>query len=407
VITDLVKQDGRVAGAIGFPVTGLDFYVFQAKAVVVSTGGWELKAPGSDNHNMTGDGQAVSFRAGADLSGKSTFYAQAAYAAYPSWRGGRAARSVFRYYTDAEGARVAHGYESDIGLDIAFHDGRGPMYHDLDAATPEDVERMWKRQENSDAMESNRVGFDPRKGGKFLLCGGNTGTSIGGGLWPINRKCATTIPGLYAAGDSCDHKARWWGGLVPGAVTGTRAGLGAAEYASRIEKPSIDREHLNRLKKRMYGPIERKSGFDPRWVTQLLLGTMAPYYVLIIKREDRLQAALTMVNFFSEHYVSKLRAADSHELRLCHETANLVLGAQIVLKTCLFRTESRRMNYREDYPRRVDPDWLAWIRIRNEDGEIKLSKVPIPDKWWPDLSRPYEERYPVRFPGEERKGSAS
>jgi hypothetical protein len=31
---------------------------------------------------------------------------------------------------------------------------------------------------------------------------------------------------------------------------------------------------------------------------------------------------------------------------------------------------------------------------------MKLLKEPIPKEWWPDLSKPYEERYPIRFPGE-------
>jgi hypothetical protein len=31
---------------------------------------------------------------------------------------------------------------------------------------------------------------------------------------------------------------------------------------------------------------------------------------------------------------------------------------------------------------------------------MKVLKVPVPKEWWPDLSRPYRERYPERFPGE-------
>jgi len=27
-------------------------------------------------------------------------------------------------------------------------------------------------------------------------------------------------------------------------------------------------------------------------------------------------------------------------------------------------------------------------------------KEPVPKEWWPDLSKPYKERYPERFPGE-------
>jgi succinate dehydrogenase/fumarate reductase flavoprotein subunit len=101
-----------------------------------------------------------------------------------------------------------------------------------------------------------------------------------------------------------------------------------------------------------------------------------------------------------EHLVPKLFARDPHELRLAHETKNMVLSAEMRLRSALFRTESRGNHYREDYPRRDDPDWLAWVKIEEEQGKMKLTKVPVPKEWWPDLSMPYQQRYPFRFPGE-------
>lgn len=113
-----------------------------------------------------------------------------------------------------------------------------------------------------------------------------------------------------------------------------------------------------------------------------------------------MQAALTIITFIKNHLVPQMFAKDAHELRLAHETKNMVLSAEMRLRSSLFRTESRGNHYREDYPRRDDPNWLAWTKIKEEQGEMKLIKVPIPKKWWPDISEPYEERYPYRFPGE-------
>jgi succinate dehydrogenase/fumarate reductase flavoprotein subunit len=183
-------------------------------------------------------------------------------------------------------------------------------------------------------------------------------------------------------------------------VTGKRAGLEAAEYALQAEKPVIDEEELGRLKKFVYGPAQRKAGFSPRWVTQLLQNTMIPYFILYIKHGERLQAALTIVEFLRDHLVPKLMAKDPHELRLTHETANMVLNAEMILRASLFRTESRGLHYREDYPRRDDPTWLAWTKVKEEQGLMKVSKEPVPEEWWPDLSKPYEERYDLRFFGD-------
>jgi len=40
------------------------------------------------------------------------------------------------------------------------------------------------------------------------------------------------------------------------------------------------------------------------------------------------------------------------------------------------------------------------VLLKEENGEMTTFKKPIPEAWWPDLSIPYEERYPWRVPGE-------
>jgi succinate dehydrogenase/fumarate reductase flavoprotein subunit len=251
--------------------------------------------------------------------------------------------------------------------------------------------------------------FDPAGGGKMAMDGGDTWMAVGsqtGGIRVINKDCASTLPGLYAAGECCGT--RYLGGYHPApgfgltgsAVTGTRAGLGAAAYALKAENPAIDPDEIARLKKVLYAPAERKGGFNSRWVGQIVVNTMMPYFIKFIKHGDRLEAALTIIEFLKRHLVTKLYARDSHELWLAHETKNIVLNAEMILRCSLLRTESRCMHYREDYPRRDDPAWLAWIDLKDENGTMKLWKEPVPEKWWPDSSKPYEEIYPLRHPGE-------
>jgi succinate dehydrogenase/fumarate reductase flavoprotein subunit len=73
-----------------------------------------------------------------------------------------------------------------------------------------------------------------------------------------------------------------------------------------------------------------------------------------------------------------LMADDEHELRQAHETANMVLNAEMKLRASLMRTETRGSHYREDHPDRNDDEWLAWIKIRQAaDGSMQLVKHPI------------------------------
>ncbi|MFC1892008.1 twin-arginine translocation pathway signal protein, partial [Thermodesulfobacteriota bacterium] len=127
---------------------------------------------------------------------------------------------------------------------------------------------------------------------------------------------------------------------------------------------------------------------------------MIPYFIMYIKTEERMNAALTLVEFIKDHLSPKLTAKDPHELRLALETKNMILNAEMRLRSSLFRTESRGCHYREDFPRRDDDNWLAWVLLKEENGEMKMIKKDIPEEWKPDLSIPYEERYPIRLPGE-------
>ena len=230
----------------------------------------------------------------------------------------------------------------------------------------------------------------------------NVGT---GGIWVVDTQCSTSLPGLYAAGDcgGTRHNGAFivnvGNGTGPSAVTGKRAGAAAA-HAARTKMAAPDEAYVTGLRKARRAPLERRNGYSPRWVTQLLQNTMIPYFVSYIKHGARLQAALTNIEFMRDHLVPRMYATDPHELKLVHETENMVLAAEMILRASLFRKESRGAHYREDYPRRNDPEWLAWTQIKEEDGAMKVSKVPVPKEWWPDLSRPYEERYPIRFPGE-------
>lgn len=373
-VTDLIKQDGRVVGATGFSVDSSDLYIFKAKATVISAGAGGFRPwTGWPICNLTADGHVIAYKAGAEITGKE-FIDFHSYSAEIQFRSQLPVRqSLPEVLLDAEGNEIIRGV---FASDFAAHAGLWPF-----------------KDQNGRTIRS--VG------------GAAWGMSVHTteGIWPINTTCASSVPGLYAAGDSCGAMtvgACYFGAFATATAssTGARAGLNAAEYALQAEEPTVDDEELARLKKSIYEPLERKGGFSPRWVTQLLQNFMVPYFILRIKNRERLQATLTMVEFMRDHLVPKLKANDPHELRLAYETKNMVTNAEMRLRASLFRTESRGYHYREDYPRRDDPNWLAWVLLKEERGRMKAFKKPVPKEWWPDLSKPYEERYPSRFPGE-------
>ena len=55
------------------------------------------------------------------------------------------------------------------------------------------------------------------------------------------------------------------------------------------------------LRTAAYAPLQRRNGFDQEWILQQLKSITYPYYVWFVRHEDRLQAALTMVEFVKNH----------------------------------------------------------------------------------------------------------
>jgi succinate dehydrogenase / fumarate reductase flavoprotein subunit len=67
-ITDLIVHDGRVCGAVGLNVADGEALTIAAAATVIATGGLtRIYARSSASSNMSGEGYALAFRAGAEL----------------------------------------------------------------------------------------------------------------------------------------------------------------------------------------------------------------------------------------------------------------------------------------------------------------------------------------------------
>jgi succinate dehydrogenase/fumarate reductase flavoprotein subunit len=423
---ELLKQDGEIVGAVGFHTVSGELYIIHSKATVIASGSSSIKAAAQPSQYWTGDGDAMAYRAGVDIASKE-FYGtllgpdRADYLKrqeriskskevsgkqvdvlthFPSWFEGP---DSFRVPDlNAEGGPV-------IISPWEAHCGRAPVYVDLDAFPPATIKGITQRFQREGTAWADRIGFNPFGGGKLLCPGRRVRTDpipSGSGIWPIDKNCAGSLPGVYAAGNSCATMAAGASyvgmgfGLNHAAVTGARAGLAASEYALKSKTTKIDEAELLRVKQIVSAPMERQGGFSPGWVTQVLHGFTVPYFILQVKHGERLQAAITLVEFMKNHLAPKLIAKDAQEWRMAQEAKNIIFVSEMMLRSSLFRTESRGGHFREDYPRRDDPNWLSWVRLKNEQGAMKLYKEPIPEKWWPDLTRPYESRYPRMLPGE-------
>jgi succinate dehydrogenase/fumarate reductase flavoprotein subunit len=404
--------------------------VFKSKAVVLAAGGSSIKNEAKPIHYWTSDGHAMGFRVGTVIAGKEFIGepGRCLRAEFTSSRGSSELSSELNHYGDIDiltrfpafrsglmGPMVWPTLNAEGGpvLSPAWeaHCGRAPLYIDYRNMPPERIEiaKHFFNRLGTDEIDKIGLNIFEKDILKYTAGRESAAQNIHGGcgIWPIDANCASNVPGLYCAGNNCATMvsgAAYSGmgiGLCHASVTGARAGVGAAEYAIQNRNVKIDEAELASLKRIVCSPMERKGGFGPRWVIQVLQGFSVPYFIFNIKHEKRMQAALTFIEFMNQHLVPKLKANDPHEWRLAQETKNMVLNAEMALRASLFRTESRGTHFREDFPRRNDPEWLAWVKLQDKNGAMQLSKEPIPQEYWPDMSVPYDERYPKLLPMEE------
>ncbi len=391
MITHLIKEDGKIAGAAGFSIDETTVHIFRAKSVVLCSGAGGFKPNGFPICDLTHDGTVMAYHIGAKVTGKEwndghPGLSTNAAACYDGWHG------MFDRKPGLTRVEVHH----DLGVEMNYQAYMAG--NPIAGGPPGQIsgERVSGGPYRPEGFQDNRPpgpppgGHGPKSGG--APPGMEGGNAVGGssagmsihkseGLVPVNDKGASNIPGLYAAGDALGSYmagaiyTQVGSSLAGSAVQGGIAAEAAAAYASGLAMPTIPNNKRLKIQEEILAPLKRERGYSPAWVTQTLQGIMIPNFVLYIKKEPLLKAALAYVEELRDHHLPMLRAADLHELRLAHETANMIVNAEMKLLASIMRKESRCSHFRLDYP---DPDtknWNAWINIyKGRDGTMKLEK---------------------------------
>jgi succinate dehydrogenase/fumarate reductase flavoprotein subunit len=401
-ITHLLTDGSRVAGAIGYPFEEEKALVFKAKAVIMATGAGGYKPNGFPLHNTTFDGDAMAYRLGAEITGKEfvdTHETQEKTPANCWYPDGmlNIEKGLFKASLYNDAAIAAH--QGNVPYARPRPDGPPPGADMAGGGNARPVRPgLPKAASIRPPMNAHSVGGATT---------GNAGHKAEG-IFPADAKCGTSLEGLFAAGDalgSMQLGAVYYGPGHSGSGSATQgyvAGGVAAEYASKVSKVNISDQQISAFKKEMFAEREREKGYSPDWVTHTFRTIVSPYYVTFVKKEDRLRAALTNIEFLRDHFVPNMLASNTHDLRVAHDVKNMILNCEMKLRAGLFRTESRGTHYREDFPFRDDKNWLCWVTLKNNNGTMEPNKRPIPEKWRPAKNESYEKRYPYfRFPGEE------
>lgn len=393
-IIDFPVSDNRIKGAFGIGIENNTFYIIEAKAVMIATGGaaglYKPNNPGFSRHKMwyppfnTGAGYAMGIRHGAEMT---TFEMRfialrckdtiAPTGTLAQGAGAKQINSLGEIYEDKYGLTTS---ERVYGTGNENLEGRGPCYLKTEGITKEQEESLYKAYLNMAPsqtikwIESGRIPSQYNveiEGTEPYIVGGHTAS----GYW-VDTKRATTIKGLYAAGDvagGCPQK------YVTGALAeGEIAAIAALDYIAEHKTQAIDEEeihaHISEIEK-FTG--ENKSPFTIEELEEAMQTVMDSYAGGIKTNYRFNEEQLNIADYKIQQLIElsgKLHAGDFQELMYIYELRERLTVCRSVIAHLKARHETRWHSFAEnlDYPEKDDVNWRKYVNSRLENGEIKI-----------------------------------
>ena len=397
--TKLFVQNGMVCGAAGFNIRTGDFYEVRAKAVIGSTGNTLrlFRTPTNMPFNTwhcpynTGDIFSMAFEVGADLANMEYVRMSLMPKGF-SAAGFNAIFSMGCKLINAQGEYFMERYSNDANKSARnimvsscraeLQAGRGPLYVDGRHLKAEDRKHLmtmlgYDKDTLPDFLEAKGQSDLGNALVEIMLSEGTQAgpSEVAGAGILIDKDCASTVPGLYAAGDS-SHMQRCVHLCTTG---GYHAGKAAASYAQALGcSPELQKKAFEEERKRIYAPLERKRGISHTEFEDVVRTVMTENLVPN-KSELSLKTALTKLSRF-EPSRNDLRAGNFHELMRVHEAQHIIKVGKLMCEASLARKESRFAPYhfRTDYPEQNDQDYCGLIVLskgRKKEIETRFQKL--------------------------------
>ena len=314
-VTRLLKDGDRIAGAFAYWREQGRFVTFKAKAIVMATGGIGKAWPVTSNSwEYTGDGMALAYNAGAELKDMEFVQFHPTGMVWPPGVRGilvtEAVRGEGGILRNKNGERFMEKYDPkrmelstrDVvarAIYTEVREGRGTehggAYLDISHKPAEYV----KKKLPSMYHQFKELADVDITAGPMEV--GPTCHYVMGGINVHPETTASTVPGLFAAGEAAAglHGANRLGGnsLSDLLVFGRRAGQFAAQHAKETPAPKLDDAQIEEAERELLSPFERTGGDSPYDIHSALQETMQKL-VGIFRTEEDLRESLVELEKF-------------------------------------------------------------------------------------------------------------
>jgi succinate dehydrogenase/fumarate reductase flavoprotein subunit len=404
-VSHLLTEGSKIAGAVGINYRTGKTYLFKSKAVVLAAGSCSYTA---DVFEVCGEGYRMAYEIGAKMMGfdrggaivrprhvmcVGTLFSSTANSTGHALGGrlvNKLGENIFEKMTPEMRASGRVGQNMAIEKEIS--EGRGPIYEDYTQLDPETVKVLknmrkayWKRTKAEHGIDLFEEKVPLAQGVEQTVTPDFSNRM--GGIW-IDHKGESSIPGLFVVGDNTwpalamQHP---YNGAELGwaVLSGSRVGRFVREYVDSYGG-SFSPELVEKAEEKLLEltlPLTQNNGSTPDEIKEMILATMVPYDEVHSDKEH-LETALSEVKRIQKEELPNIRARNYHELRKVLEVHSMVLVAEMILKSELFREESRCGVRRKDYPLMDNLNWLKWIGLEKEHDKMKLFTENIPTPYY-------------------------
>ncbi|GAC1639446.1 MAG: fumarate reductase/succinate dehydrogenase flavoprotein subunit [Candidatus Dormibacteraceae bacterium] len=373
----LLKSAGRIAGALAYRRSDGSVILYRCAALLLATGGaGKMYRVTSNSWECTGDGTALAYDAGAQLRDMEMVQFHPTGMVWPSGvrgilvtEGVRGEGGVLR---NKDGERFMERYDRER-MELSSRDvvarainsevlaGRGSphggAFLDISHKSPEFIKSklpsMYEQFLKLAKVDITKQAMEVAPTIHYAMGGVRVEAETG----------ASTVPGLYAAGEVASglHGANRLGGnsLSDLLVFGKRAGEAAAAVArSGAPAPEIDPSQVEEAIAELMAPFDRPAGENPYHLQAEIQDVMS-VHAPIVRDGPGLQAGLDKI-LELEARATACGTGGSTSLAFnpgwhtAADVRSMLVNAEALLRAALERKESRGAHARSDYPKADD-----------------------------------------------------
>ncbi|MEU7424370.1 fumarate reductase/succinate dehydrogenase flavoprotein subunit [Streptomyces sp. NPDC040750] len=386
----VLTAGGRAVGAAGFHTRTGAFVTVRAGAVILATGACgRLGLPASgylygtyENPTNAGDGYAMAYHAGAELTGIECFQINPLIKDYNGPACAYVANPFGGYQVNRHGERFVDSdyWSGQMMAEFAAETAgdRGPVYLKLSHLPEESISALESILHSTE--RPTRGTFHSGRGHDYRthdvemhiseigLCGGHSASGV-----RVDDHARTTVPRLYAAGDLACVPHNY---MIGAFVFGDLAGADAARYTAYTgELPADQVREAHEL---IYRPLRHPDGPAQPQV-EYKLRRFVNDYVAPPKSGARLSLALEAFERMRAD-IDSMGARTPHELMRCAEVSFIRDCAEMAARASLARTESRWGLYHDrlDHPGRDDVSWFHHLDLhKSPSGAMEFTARPV------------------------------